>query len=105
MAITKLPTECFVDVCGVPFKVIEVESPDRFDTSMGRSDTKLALITLNSAMSKQMKESVLVHEWIHAVLDCIGLGELTNNETLVSGLQNELYRAGFRVPLINREAQ
>lgn len=87
----------YCDVCGIPFEIKEIESNSRFDTAMGRSDSKLGVITLNKDMPEKMKESVLIHEWMHSVLDCCGLGELSQNETLVCSLQNELYRAGFRV--------
>ena len=63
-------------------------------------DQLMALITLNKEMPKEVKETTLIHEWLHAVLDCIGCGDYTNDEKLVCGLQNELYRAGFRVKKI-----
>mgnify|MGYP007068152320 CR=1 FL=1 len=87
----------YVDVCGIPFKVVEVDSNSRTDMSMGRSDSKMALITINKDMPKEMKESVLIHEWLHSILECQGLSEYSNNEEFVCILQNELYRAGFRV--------
>ncbi len=90
----------FVDVCGVPFEVVEVDSCCRNDNSMGRSDSKMCVININRDMPKEMKESTLIHEWIHGVLDCGGLGDISNNETLVCLLQNELYRAGFRVKTV-----
>ena len=90
----------FVDVCGVPFKVVEVDSNSRTDMSMGRSDSKTATITINRDMPKEQKETTLVHEWIHSVLDCTGFGEYSNDERLVCALQNELYRAGFRIKSI-----
>ena len=86
-----------VDVCGIPFNVKEVPSNSRIDVTMGRSDSKLCEITINADMPDEMKESVLIHEWLHAVLDCSGMGEFSENEILVSCLQNELYRAGFRL--------
>lgn len=87
----------YVDVCGVPFKVVEVDSNNRTDMSMGRSDSKLALITINRDMPKEMKQSVLVHEWLHSILECQGFGEYSNNEEFVCVLANELYRAGFKI--------
>ena len=86
-----------VDICGIPYQVIEVDSNCRADMSMGRADSKTATITINRDMPKEVKESSLIHEWIHSVLDCTGFGEYSNDEKLVCALQNELYRAGFRV--------
>lgn len=36
-----------IDVCGIPFEVKEIESNSRMDVSMGRSDSKMAIITIN----------------------------------------------------------
>lgn len=89
--------ECYVDVCGLPFLVKEIESNGRGDPSMGRSDSKLATITINKEMPKELKDSTLIHEWLHSVLDSTGFGDVSNNENLICVLQNELYRAGFRI--------
>lgn len=97
MAISSAEKDFYVDVCGIPFKVVEVDSNSRTDMSMGRSDSKTAVITINRDMPKAQKETTLVHEWIHSVLDCTGFSDYTNDERLVCALQNELYRAGFRV--------
>lgn len=90
----------YCDVCGIPFEVKEVESNSRDDAAMGRCDGKLCVITINKEMPEKMKETVLIHEWVHGVLECSGLGEFSSNETLVCSLQNELYRAGFRVKTV-----
>lgn len=90
----------FVDVAGVPFFVKEVESNARTDSSMGRSDTKMGIITINKEMPVEIKQSVLIHEWLHSVLDWYGFEE-SNDEKLIATLQNELFRSGFRVPAIS----
>lgn len=87
----------FVDVCGVPFLLKEFEPNCRADNNMGRSDSAQAVISINRDMPKEMKDSVIIHEWLHSVFDCSGFGDLSNNELLISVLQNELYRAGFRI--------
>lgn len=96
-----LKRDFFINVCGVPFRYIEQVSTDRVDGFMGRSDSKMALITINADMTKEMKQSTLIHEWIHATLDLQGLGDLSNNEHLVSVLGNELYRQGFRIKCVD----
>ena len=92
----------FVDVAGVPFFVKEVESNTRTDSGMGRTDTKMGIITINREMPVEIKQSVLIHEWLHSVLDWYGFEE-SNDEKLIATLQNELFRAGFRVPAIVNE--
>ena len=90
----------YIDVCGVPFELKEVESNGRNDGSMGRCDAKMAEITLNKEMPEGMKEQTLVHEWLHGVLETNGLPEQSGKETLVCVLSAELYRNGFRVKKI-----
>lgn len=85
-----------VDVCGIPYKLEEIEPNSRADTFMGRSDSAMNVITLNSCMPQAQKEQTLVHEWLHSVLDNYCMQE-TNNENLVQTLASELYRNGFRV--------
>ena len=94
----KIPEKSrFVDVCGIPFEIKEGDSNSRADMSMGRRDAKMALNTLIKEMPDEVKDSTLIHEWLHSVLDCVGMGEYSGDEKLVCALQNELYRAGFRV--------
>lgn len=97
-----LRRDFFINVCGVPFKYIEQVSTDRVDGFMGRSDSKMSYITINADMTKEMKQATLIHEWIHATLDLQGMGELSNNEQLVSILANELYRQGFRIKCVDK---
>lgn len=96
-----LKRDFYVDVCGIPFRYIEQVSTDRVDSFMGRCDPKMACITINADMTKEMKESTLVHEWLHGILDLQGLGDYSNDEKLVSVLGNELYRQGFRIKCVD----
>ena len=107
MALTEniLKRDFFINVCGVPFRYIEQTSTDRVDSFMGRSDSKMSYITINADMTKEMKESTLIHEWLHATLDLQGMGELSNNEQLVSILANELYRQGFRIKCVDNNGE
>lgn len=107
MALTEnmLKRDFYVNVCGVPFKYIEQMSTDRQDNFMGRSDSKMAYITINADMTTEMKQSTLIHEWIHATLDLQGMGDLSNNEQLVSILANELYRQGFRIKCVDKDGE
>lgn len=100
-----LKREIFVNVCGVPFRYIEQISTDRIDGFMGRCDSKMSYITINADMTKEAKESTLIHEWLHATLDLQGMGDLSNNEQLISVLANELYRAGFKIRTGDKKAE
>lgn len=103
MALTEniLRRDIYVNVCGVPFRYIEQVSTDRADNFMGRADSKMAYITINADMPKEMKESTLIHEWLHATLDLQGMGDYSNDEKLVSILANELYRQGFKLKCVD----
>lgn len=100
-----LKRDFYINVCGVPFKYIEQVSTDRVDGFMGRSDSKMACITINADMTKEIKESTLIHEWLHATLDLQGMGDLSNNEQLISVLANELYRAGFKIRAVDSNGE
>jgi hypothetical protein len=83
-----------IDVCGKPFNVVYREPIGRTDDNCGESDCKAAVITLDKTMPALMRDSTLIHEWLHAVLTS---NAIEHPETLVAVLENELYRAGFRV--------
>lgn len=107
MALTEniLRRDFYVDVCGIPFRYIEQVSTDRQDNFMGRSDSKMAYITVNADMPKEQKEATLIHEWLHATLDLQGMGDLSNDERLVSVLANELYRHGFKIKAVDKTGE
>jgi hypothetical protein len=85
------------DVCGLDFEIIE-HAPNNLGT-IGIANIKFEqnLITIDSTLPEKMKDSCLIHEWIHGVLDMNGYHD--QDENMVSALQNALYRAGFRVPV------
>lgn len=64
------------------------------DGSMGRQNSKEQTIWVNSEMGREAKQSTLVHEFVHAVSDHLGL-DLT--EAQVRGLETALFAAGFVV--------
>ena len=85
-----------IDVCGVPFEVIEREVP-----AVRPNDTNYAEIApiegkiwLNGKASLPIKEVSLIHEWIHGVFNT---NEIDHTEEIASVLSTELYRQGFRV--------
>lgn len=87
-------TPMFTEICGKRFAVVYREPTGRSDDNMGMSDVKDCLITVDKELNREMRESTLIHEFIHCVL---GMAAIEHNEILVSVLENELYRQGFRV--------
>lgn len=89
-----------VMVCGIPFTLKRVESDHFNANNLGTSSMVDAEIRVKDKLTKEQFDSVLIHEWIHMILDANSFGNETNNEQLVCCLQNCLYQAGFRVPII-----
>lgn len=87
------------DVCGIPFTIEKVEPNALSNGNVGLSEFSRETISIDSTLSPEMQESTLIHEWIHMVLVSASFLKEYENENLVSTLQNELYRAGFRVPV------
>ena len=88
-----------MDIAGINFTVKEIEKPDWIEGRfMGMMNFEEKGIYINKDMCEEQKESTKLHEYIHAVLDSYGFPDESENEALVSMLQNELYRAGFRIP-------
>lgn len=86
--------EYALTICGLPWTVQERETNTRDDQNMGKSDSKMLLITIDKTMPLAAKEATLVHEWMHAVYEINGVA---HDEQHVSVMAAELYRCGFRV--------
>ena len=85
-------------ICGVPF-VIKQEKADAFyEIEIGEISLKKSEIRIREELSKELKDSVLIHEYLHGILDMNGYHNESSNEQLINCLRNELYQAGFRVP-------
>ena len=85
-------------ICGVPFEV-NFEKTDTFnEVTLGGISLKENEIRIKENLSRELKDSVLVHEYLHGILDMNGYHAESSNEQLISCLRNELYQAGFRVP-------
>ena len=89
-----LPGEKYIDVAGVKHIYREIESYTEADSMMGRSDSKRCIITLAKEMPEDMKEVILIHEWLHALLDHYGL---EHSEGIINVLSIALYNKGLRI--------
>lgn len=85
-------------ICGVPFEV-KLEKTDTFNEgTLGEISLKESEIRIKEELSKELQDSILVHEYLHGILDMNGYHNESSNEQLLNCLRNELYQAGFRVP-------
>ena len=83
-----------IKICGIPFKVKEVEVIDEADEGIvqGKIIYSQGKIFIKKSLPKKMKKPVLYHEVVHGILMELGYSDLATDETLVQGLSNELYR-------------
>ena len=91
--------EKICDICGINFKVEEVEDNGLLGYSIGMSQYSKQLISILKNIPIELKEQTLIHEWLHMELTMNGFIKESENENLVSVLSNELYRKGFRIKL------
>jgi len=82
-----------VNVCGVPYKVIECDDSFDVGTHFGQIDYADAIIKINRKLSKEMWNETLCHEMLHGMLVHLGYSDLTQDEKFVSSLGNAIYNA------------
>ena len=86
-----------IEICGIPYKVIECD--DKFDTDakhFGQVDFLKAEIRVNKDMADAVKSETITHEIIHAILVHIGRSDLSEDETFVQALGNAVYQTFMR---------
>lgn len=84
-----------VNICGVPYKVIECVDEFDADTHFGMIDYKKCVIKINKNMDYGQKKDSLCHEMVHGMLFHMGFEE-SQNEHLVQALGNAISQ-GFDV--------
>jgi len=85
-----------IDVAGHSWLIKTFDPQSRQDGAMGRSDSKLGIISISSDLDGPMQESTLIHEWVHGILEIYGVAA---PEEVATVLGNELYRQGFELPI------
>ncbi|MBR0340660.1 MAG: hypothetical protein IJH64_00125 [Oscillospiraceae bacterium] len=85
-----------VNICGLPYTVVECE--DRFDTDthFGQIDYKNCEIRINKYLTEEGKKETLCHEMVHGMLMHLGYQEQSNDEQFVQALGNAIYQS-FKV--------
>lgn len=81
-----------INICGIQYKVSECTDHFDCDCHLGMVDYKTGEIILNKDMSHDVRESVLYHEILHAILVHIGRDDLSEDEVLVTSLSNEIFQ-------------
>lgn len=92
-----------VDICNAEWEIREVtlktlqkhsESDDFLD---GLCDYDNQRIYINKEMHPHRKAVTLAHEWLHVIIDYVGLG-VVNEEKLVGALEHHVYQMVERFP-------
>lgn len=88
-----------VYISGVPFSLRRVPASAFNAGCLGISSLEESEIRMKESLTKEQFDSTLIHEWLHMVFDSNSFLSESGNEQLISCLQNNLYQAGFRVPI------
>lgn len=86
----------FVNICGIPHDVVEVEDNFDIDCHLGMIDYKTATIKINKELKGMNRTETLCHEMVHGMLIHIGRQDLSDDETFVQSLGNAIMH-GFDI--------
>ncbi|GEQ04525.1 hypothetical protein EKQ61_06215 [Staphylococcus gallinarum] len=73
-----------IDVCGVKYKIVQIEDVDNDPSCLGLCIYKDSLIQLKQGLSFERKKQILIHELLHAMMYEAGYEE--HDEILVGNL-------------------
>ena len=79
-----------VNICGIPYTVIECKDNFDVDAHFGQIDYKKALIRINEGLIPEIKSESLCHEIVHGILVHLGYSEQTQDEQFVQALGNAI---------------
>ena len=69
-----------ITVLGKLFKIYEKQFTDE-DAAVGWTDYEKSSISIQSGVNADVRESILIHEVLHIISDCMGM-DLTENQIL-----------------------
>lgn len=91
-----------VNICGLPYMVVERNDDFDIDTHFGQIDFKKSIIKINSELSETRKEEILCHEITHGMLTHLGYDEYSQDEQFVTVLGNAIYQT-FKLKEVKNE--
>lgn len=91
-----------VNICGIPYKVIECE--DHFDVDLHFGEIKYGKgeIRINKSLSNEIKDEALCHEILHGILVHLGYNEQSQDEQFVQAVGNAIYQT-FQIIIEERK--
>lgn len=79
-----------IKICGIPYKVVEVEDGFNDELHLGMIDYTTCEIKVNKSFPAEMKKEILCHETVHGILMHLGYNEMNDDEQLVQSLGNAI---------------
>lgn len=86
----------YVNICGIPHKVIECDDNFNVDLHFGQIDYAKCEIKINKCLGEKSREETLAHEMLHGIFVHLGFDEYAHDEHLVQCLANAIAQ-GFSV--------
>lgn len=79
-----------IRICGIPYKVVEVEDSFNDELHLGMIDYTTCEIKVNKNFPEEMKKEILCHETVHGILMHLGYNEINDDEQFVQSLGNAI---------------
>lgn len=72
-----------VKICGIPYKIIEVDYIEGNDRVIGEISYDECIIKIRKGQFPEYEKQTIIHEIVHGMLVQIGRNDLSNDETFV----------------------
>lgn len=82
-----------VNICGVPYTVVECEDKFNLDYHFGLIDYQTCEIRINKDLTEESKKETLCHEMVHGMLIHLGYASYSSDEQFVQALGNAIYQS------------
>lgn len=80
-----------INILGVLYQVKEVDTVNKAEPRRGEINFLTNEIRIDRNMPESLKEQVLMHEILHAVLDLLGFDKLAQDEKKVQSIATALH--------------
>lgn len=80
-----------ITILGIPYIVEEVDCVDKHEPCQGMIDFEKCWIKIDKNLPLALKNQVLMHEIVHAILELLGYKEDSEDEQKVQGLATALH--------------
>lgn len=81
-----------INILGINHTIEYTDIVDGDKNVLGMIDYHQGKIYIKEGLGKEIEESVIIHECIHGLLSALGHDELSEDEKLVTQLDNGIYQ-------------